>query len=187
MATRLRSDKGSFVRSPKGAFETEAGAPALGVAQVQDLLTDVSNAAVYVPPPTCGVSGIAGNHDVPGYTRIGWDWQGPIIYDPAQFNTFFIVGRQSGAVYNGASLSLTFECANTGTPQEVYTGTEFVPVSNPSFPDRRVYEYATTYRQRAFDLNVEFVTIHISTGQYPGAIVPAFIFGELCDVYATLP
>lgn len=109
--TRIRSDKGSFVQSPKLAFDAEEGAPppTVGVISFVEIYDDLSNVVV-VMVPGCD-QGFAQPYTPGGYGQTQFQWDVGAAPDSATMISGTYVGETSGTIYSPSDdPEMVFNC-----------------------------------------------------------------------------
>lgn len=144
MITRLRSEKGSFVRSPLGAFDSEEGVAPTPFTGVMELVT-VDLQAIYVvrDPPDCFVQDQAGFETDRGATLYGvrWDVPRPTLTEQV---TYKWVGQNSGAILDPTAVGIVCGGGVYGdnlktTDQGLRSYTNIVQGSGPTNPTTNYY------------------------------------------------
>lgn len=146
MITRLRSEKGSFVRSPLGAFDSEEAPPGtIATGVVQGVSSTTGNSA-YVDAPQEGQTSAACRVNVAGTVNVP---PGADIYDlvfdtltvPADQDqvTGIYKGDTSGAEYSPTTYApggpLYQWCTNSSSSRRVYVSSDFTTYPNPPLFD----------------------------------------------------
>jgi len=152
MVTRLRSDKGSFVRSPKGAFDSES-TPLVVAGQVL-IVQDVADTVVYDGVLCAPVTGGGGT---PGRLRTYFRFVIPVASASKLAGSY--VGLTSGATWDASTLGA--RGALCGAPTQLWTtGT---PITYPAGDAYPTFEHMNTGND--YD-------VYTNYGNFPGALHP---------------
>lgn len=160
MATRLRSDKGSFVRSPLGAFESEVATPTYEGLIESSAQFPNAEFALNDPTGLCQTFGPI----TPGSEY----WRHTIQYTalqptPAQAVLLTHTGNISGATWRAADHNVAFVCNELGDPAR--------PIWTGALEDAQRYDYIIVFFTNIGRLHQQ---INVNTGRFPGVYNPAF-------------
>ena len=181
MITRLRSEKGSFVRSPLGAFET-ALAEVSYIGETFTATTDPSNSRFKFD--VCTVTNT--NAGTTGWWSLGF---GAFVGEPpplANWPNLYIVGQTSGAVWRPADDGVAQICvgASGGFGNQFWGGT-----NNITLGSGFVYEYHCEVQQ-SFDGAKDVLNgfaLYVNTGEFPSTTPPAFANNEAVSFQSVAP
>ena len=167
MTSRLRSSAGSFVRSPKGAFETVG---VLHLATVNFIFDDPGSSWGLFPG--CLTAGIgAGSTGNSGFL---FEYLSPRPTSPADVIGYLHVGQSSGTNWRPSDLTLALNCTQAdGT--EIWLGAASVPVGGGL-----VYQHHVEITVVSGE--VRTLTRYANYGEHPGTIVEPFIALESVQV-----
>lgn len=162
MSARLRSEKGSFVQSPKRAFETESAPANGGIVTVAGALVTNNSSRIDVPGGCFHLFDL----DV-GFnsTRTQMDWTFPRLPVQIDLLTGAFRGVTSGTVWRLSDYTITLQCQ---------TGTQRLGYENRAAPPNGPY-YAHVVSDDTSQLRTFIVS---NIGRHPLAPHPAFQQGE---------
>lgn len=175
--TRLRSDMGSFVQSPLGAFDSEAVAPPEFSAVVSSVFVNPSDSRFKFG--VCQVTDTsAGNN---GYTRIIFDYDTGNEPPLASWANYYHIGQTSGASWRPSDNGVALVCEPTtgGLGDQFWGGTNAIVLGSGL-----VYEYHVEI-DRVAVVNVNQTGLYVNTGEFPATTPPAFQQGEAVTLQLT--
>lgn len=167
MTSRLRSEKGSFVRSPLGAFETEGAPVVAGAVNVALATAQYARMPALSPAPAeCLIQlGSPGQRDVFTFSFLaGSIWTD----DQLAYGTY--TGVTSGVSWSPGDWSVLYHCdyLSDALPR-VYVGGGVIDV----FGDGTAWSHEFYAETEAED-DPQSMRATYNVGQFPGQTMPAF-------------